>query len=122
MSLTSKIDQLIQIDLVFRDAAADGGDVGGVQRGVSGVAAEYAEQSDALVRADRGALPLDGVHGAGDGGGEADAVFGVPHVIVHRLGDGDDVEALAVEFGGIAERVVAANGDQVIQVEGSRCS
>ena len=94
------------------------GHVGGVERGIAGVAAEDAEDADALVRADSGALALDGVHGAGDGGGEADAVLGVAHVVVHRLGDGDDLEALAVELGGVAERIVAADGDQVIEAEG----
>ena len=53
-----------------------------------------------------------------DGGGEADAVLGVADVVVHRLRHGDDFDALAVEFGGIAESVVAADGDQVVEAEG----
>ena len=56
-----QIDQLVEIDLEFGNAAAHGGDVGGVERRVAGVAAEDAENADAFVRADRGALPLDGV-------------------------------------------------------------
>ena len=106
-----------QIHFVLGNAAADGGDVGRVERGVAGVAAEHAEDADALVRAHRGALPLDGVHGARDGGGEADAVLGVADVVVHRLGDRDHLHALPVELRGVAQRIVAADGDQVIQVQ-----
>ena len=116
--MTSRSIELAEIDLVLGNAAAHGGDVGGIERGVAGIAAEDAENADALVRADGGALALDGVHGAGDGGGEADAVLGIPHVVVHRLGDGDDLHALAVELGGVAQGVVAADGDQVIEPEG----
>ena len=112
-----QVDQLLEVHLVLGDAAAHAGDVGGVQRCVSGVAAEHAEQADAFVRPDRGALPLDGVHGAGDGGREPDAVLGVSHVVVHGLGHGDHMHALAVEFGRVAQRVVAADGHQVIQGE-----
>ncbi len=67
--------------------------------------------------ADGGALALDGVGGAGDGGGEADAVFGVADVVVHRLRHCDDFEALPVEMRRVAERIVAADGDQIIELE-----
>ena len=56
-------------------------------------------------------------HGARDGGREADAVLGVADVVVHRLRDGDDLDAELVELGRIAERVVAADGDQVVDAE-----
>src|SRR6202022_1149365 len=79
----------------------------------SGIAAKDAENADSLVRADSGALPLDGVAGAGDRGREADAVFGVADVVVHRLRDGDDLDAEVVELGRITERVIAADGDEV---------
>ncbi len=55
-----QLDQLVEVDLVLGDGAADVGDVGGVERRVAGIAAEHAEDADALVRADGGALALDG--------------------------------------------------------------
>ena len=55
--------------------------------------------------------------GARDGGGKADAVFGIAHIVVHRLGHRDDFDALPVEMRGIAERVVAADGDQIIELQ-----
>src|SRR6476661_11258350 len=69
-----------------------------------------------LVAASR-ALPLDGVAGAGDRSREADAVLGVADVVVHRLRDGNDLDAEVVELGRITERVVAADGDQVFDAE-----
>jgi hypothetical protein len=113
-----EFDQLVEVHLVLGDDAADGGDVGGVEGRVAGIAAEDAEDADALVGADGGALALDGAFGAGDGGGEADAVFGVLHVVIHRLGDGDDLDAFLVEACGVAEGVVAADGDNVVGAEG----
>ena len=46
-----QVDQLGQLDLVFGDAAAERGDVGGVERGIAGVAPEDAEDADAFVGA-----------------------------------------------------------------------
>src|SRR5438046_6325374 len=75
------------------------------------------QNADSLVRSDSGALPLDGVAGAGDRGREADAVFGVADVVVHRLRDGNDLDAEFVELGRITERVIAADDDQVFDAE-----
>ena len=61
---------------------------------------------------------VDHVHTAGDGGGEADAVVGAEDIVVHGLGDGDHLHAFAMEALGVAERVVAANGDQIVQAQG----
>src|SRR6266404_6348703 len=69
------------------------------------------------MRADSSTLPLDGIAGAGDRGREADAVFGVSDVVVHCLRDSDDPDAELVELGRVAERVVAADGDQVFDAE-----
>src|ERR1017187_4217506 len=44
-----------------------------------------------------------------------DAILGVAHVVIHRLRDGDDLEALRVKARRIAQRVVAADRDQVIE-------
>jgi hypothetical protein len=73
--------------------------------------------ADSLVRADSGALPLDSVAGAGDRGREADAVFGVADVVVHRLRDSDDLDAEVVELGCVTERVVAADGDKMFDAK-----
>jgi len=48
---------------------------------------------------------------------EADAVLSVTNVVVHRLRNGDDLDAEFVELGRIAERVIAADGDQVFDAE-----
>ena len=69
------------------------------------------------MRADSGALPLDGVTGARDCGREADAVLGVADIVVHRLRDGDDLDAYVVELGCVTERVVAADGDQMFDAK-----
>src|SRR5262247_4915184 len=94
---------LSRLDLVFGDDAADRGGVRRVERRKAGIAAEDAENADPLVRGDRGPLALDGVAGAGDRGREADAVLGVADVVVHRLRDGDDLDAETVELVRIAE-------------------
>ena len=69
------------------------------------------------MRADGGALALDGVAGAGDRRREADAVLGVADVVVHRLRDGNDLDAEPVELGRVTERVVTADGDKVFDAE-----
>src|SRR6516164_2158317 len=112
--LEQQPDQLVEIDLVLRYDAPDRGSVRGVERRKSRVAAKDPENAYSFVRADSGALPLDGVAGAGDCGRETDAVLGVADVVVHRLGDGNDPGAETVELVGIAERVVAADRDQMI--------
>jgi hypothetical protein len=51
------------------------------------------------------------VDAAGYSGGKADAIVGAKDIIVHRLRNGDDWEALLVESFAIAKRVVTANGN-----------
>ena len=82
------------------------------------MAAEDAEHPDALVGADGRALAVDGVLCPRDGGREADAVLRTLHVVVHRLGHGDDVHAGIVQRAAVAQGVVAADGDEVIQAHG----
>ena len=69
------------------------------------------------MRTYRGALALDGVHGARDGGREADAVLGIPHIVVHGFRHGDHLHSVPVELRRVAERVVSADGDQIVQPE-----
>src|SRR5262249_57204049 len=96
--LEEQLDQLVELHLVLRYDAPYRGRVRSVERGKSGISAKDAENANSLVRADSGALPLDGVAGAGDRGREADAVLGVADVVVHRLLDGDDLDAEFVEL------------------------
>src|SRR6185436_9316921 len=95
----------------------DRGGVRRIERSEAGVTSEHAENTDALVRGDGGALALDGVAGAGDRGREADAVLGVVNVVVHRLGDGNNLDAELVELGGVAERVVTTDGNEVLDAQ-----
>src|SRR5262249_49280794 len=48
---------------------------------------------------------------------EADAVLGVVNVIIHRLRDGNDLDAKFVELGRVTERVVTADGDEVLDAQ-----
>src|SRR5690348_8902339 len=88
-----------------------------MERGKSGVTAEYAKNADPFMRANRSSLPLDGIAGAGDRRREADAVLSVTDVVVHRLRNGNDLDAELVELGGIAECVVAADYDQMFDAK-----
>src|SRR5918996_1669674 len=54
---------------------------------------------------------------ARDAGAEADAVVRAVDVVVHRLGDGDDVHAFVVQTLGVAERVVAPDRDQDVDAD-----
>src|SRR5581483_3766819 len=59
-----EIDELVQIHLVFGDAAANGCYVRRVERREAGIAAKDAKNTDALVRSHRGSLARDGIGGA----------------------------------------------------------
>src|SRR5262249_16646859 len=95
----------------------DRGGVRRVERRKAGIAAENAENADLLMRGHRGPLALDGVAGAGDRGREADAVLRVVNVVIHRLRDGNDLDAEFVELGRVAERVVTTDGNEVLDAE-----
>jgi hypothetical protein len=60
---------------------------------------------------------LDSIAGASDRSREADAVLSVTDVVVHRFRNGNDLDAEFVELGRIAERVVAADRDQMFDAE-----
>ena len=62
---------------------------------------------------------MDGVAGAGDRRRKTDAIFRVADVVVHRLRNGNDLDAERVELGRVAERVVPeykVNLDKLIQL------
>ena len=54
--LEEQLDQPVELDLVLRYDASDRGGVRGVERRKAGIAAEDAENADALVRGDGGPL------------------------------------------------------------------
>ena len=54
---------------------------------------------------------------AGDAGAEADAVIGAGNIVVHGLGDGDDANPFLVEAHAVAERVVSADRNHVLDAQ-----
>ena len=84
------------------------------------VAAEDLDDREALVRAGARAQLVDEVHGPRDRGREPDAVVGAVDVVVHRLRDGDDGDALLVQPQRERERVVAADRDRARRSPGGR--
>ena len=99
------------------DRPVDAGQVGRDERRLAAVAAEHLHDGEALVRAGARAQLVDEVHRAGDGGGEADAVVGAVDVVVHRLRDGDDRDALVGQAQRERERVVAADRHQRVDAQ-----
>src|SRR5579864_6409749 len=115
--LDEQLDQVLQIDLVFGYATTHGCDVGCVERGVAGIASEYAKDANALMRPYRGPLPVDGVHSPRNRRRKTDAVFGVANIVVHSLRDREHLHALAIKFGSVTESIVTADGDQVLKTQ-----
>src|SRR5713101_8553678 len=110
--------EMLDIEFVFgNDAAISGAGHGGKHGGEAGVAAEDFEDHETLVRTGGGAEAVDHLNGARDAGAEADTVVGAGDVVVHRFRNADNFEAFLVETNAVAERVVAADGDQRINAE-----
>src|ERR1700730_790500 len=116
--LDKEPDQSFEIDLEFRDETTDGGDIRGVERCKSGVAAEDAKNTNPFMRCNSCPLTLYCVGGSGDCCREADTILGVANVVVHRLRNGDDLHAQFIKLGGVAECVVATDGDQLVDAQG----
>ena len=83
----------------------------------AGVAAEDPEDADPLVAAERRPLPVDRLLRPGDRGREADAVLGPLDVVVHRLRDRDEGNALVHEDLRVGQRVVATDRHQDVDAE-----
>ena len=116
--IDQQLGQAIDVEFVFRDHAAVGSaGHGGQHGGETRHSARNFQHQEALVRAGDGAQAVGHLDGAGDAGAEADAVIGAGHIIVHRLGDGDDFEAFLVQAHAIAQGIIAADGDQVIDAQ-----
>src|SRR5699024_7279719 len=58
---------------------------------------------------------VDEVDAAADGGAESEAVVSPVDIVVHRLGNGDDLGAGAVEAHGERQRVIAADRDDGVE-------
>src|SRR6266852_6443320 len=109
---------MLDIEFVFRNDAAIGGTGhSGKHGGEAGVASENFEDHETLVGAGGSAEAVDHLNGARDAGAEADAVVGAGDVVVHRFRDADNFETLLVQANSIAERVIAADGDERINAE-----
>ena len=105
------------MDFVFGNDTADRGDVRAIERSKPRIAAEDAKNADPLVRGDCGPLTLDGIGSAGDRRREADAVLGVANVVIHGLWDSNDLDAKLIELSRVAERVITADGNEVVNAE-----
>src|SRR5439155_10978249 len=99
------------------DTAIGGASHGGKHGSETGVAAKDFENHEAFVRAGGSAQAVDHLNGAGDAGAEADAIVRARDVIVHGLGNADDLEALFVETNAVAEGIVAADGNESVDAE-----
>src|ERR1044071_2814245 len=55
---------------------------------------------------------MDELNAASDRGAEADAVISAENVVVHRLRNGDDFDAFTMQTLAVAERIIAADGNQ----------
>ncbi len=110
--------EMFNVEFIFRnDAAVGGASHGGEHGGKAGVAAKDFEDHEALMGSSRSAEAVNHLDGAGDAGAEADAVVGARDVIVHGLGNADNLEALFVQTNAVAEGIVAADGNESVNPE-----
>jgi len=112
------LGEIVDVEFVFGDdAAVRGSGHSGKHGGEASVAAENFEDQETFVRAGRGAQIVGELNGAGDAGAETDTVIGAGDVVVHGLGDGDDFETFLVQPHAVAEGVIAADGNHVVDAE-----
>ena len=85
--------------------------------GETGIAPEYFEHHEALVGP--GASPQAVGHGNGacHAGAEADTVVGAGNIVVHRLGNGYHLHAFLIKAYAVAQRVIPANRDEVVDAK-----
>ena len=96
-----------------QDLGGAAGDAG-VGRDPAGIAAHHLDDHDAVVGLAGRAQAVDGLGGGLHGGVEAEGELGDGEVVVDGLGHTDDGHALAGEFAGDSQRVVAADSDEGI--------
>ena len=83
-----------------------------MQRDPAGVTAHDLDDEDAVVRLGRRVQPVDRLGRDVHGGVEAERVVGRREVVVDRLRYADDGDAVVVQRGRDAERVLAADRDE----------
>ena len=95
----------------------------GVERDPAGVAAHHLDDHHPVVALGRGVEPVDGLGGDLHGGVEPEGHVGAAEVVVDRLRHADHRQAVvAVQPGRGAQRVLAADRDQPVEVERCACS
>src|SRR5512135_569862 len=97
-------------------------DIGGagdprIQGDEAGSASHHLDHHHSLVALGRRVELVDGVGGSGHRRVEPEGGDGAAHVVVNRLGDADDRDALGYETAGDFEGAVAADDDEGIQLE-----
>src|SRR5581483_4350438 len=113
-----QLGQLIDVEFVFgNDTTVRRSCHGGKHSSEPCVAAKNLEHQETLVRSRGGAKIVGHLDGSRDAGAEADTVVGSRDVVVHGLRNGDDFHAFLVQAHGVAQGVVAADGDEVLDAE-----
>src|SRR3954467_12758014 len=110
---------VIDVDLLLRDkddmrATGDSGGVGNP----AGVAAHHFADDDAIVRVGCGVEAVDGLGRDHDGGVKPKGLIGAADVVVDGLGNANSVDAVFGEIERDRLRIVAAEGDQSIDLVG----
>src|SRR5208282_868394 len=106
------------VEFVLRDHAAVRGSGHGGQHGSEpGITAEDFENHEAFVGSSAGAQAVGHGNGAGHTGAEADTVVGAGNIIVHGLRNSDYLYAFLMKPYAVAQRVIPANGDEVVDSE-----
>ena len=85
--------------------------------GVPGVAPEHLDHEEAFVRTGRSPELVSELDGPGHASAEPDAVVRPRNIVVHRLGNRDHRYASLVQLRSIAERIVAADRNQIVDAE-----
>jgi len=113
-----QLTELLDVEFVLGDDAAIGGaGHGGEHGGEAGIAAKNFQYHEAFVRARGRAQIVGELNGARDAGAEANAVIGAGDIVVHGLGNADDLETFLIKTHGIAECVVATDGDEIFDAQ-----
>ncbi len=82
-----------------------------------GVTAKHFENHEALVRSGAGSQAVRHGNGARHSGAETDAVVGAGNIVVHGLRNGDHLHALLIQAYAVAQRVIPANGDEIVDAK-----
>ena len=113
-----EFSQPFDVESVLGNHATVGGPGHGRQHGgETGVTTKDLEHHEAFVGSGRSPQPVGHLDGAGDAGAESDAVVGSRDVVVHGLRNCHDFHAFLVQAHAVAQGVIAADRDQVLDAE-----